>query len=233
MKVLGIIPARGGSKRVPEKNIRLLNGKPLIQYAIDAANKSVSLLDCIVSTDSAKIASLANQLGGKTPFIRPAELATDNAGDRGVLMHAIQWYEENVTTIDAVCILRPTSPFRTASTIDSMVKNFTAKDFDSQRSVTRVEGVHHPFWMFKKKEGLVVSAVPGISIDDYYQSQLLPPVYRLNGAVDIIRKDVVFNETTPLYGQRMDVLETDSEQALDIDTEQDFEYCEWLMTRME
>lgn len=230
MKILGVIPARSGSKRVERKNVRLLAGKPLIQYTIEAANVSTKLFDTIVSTDSHDIATLAESLGGKAPYLRPAELATDKSGDRDVLTHAINWYEKNVSEIDAVCYLRPTSPLRKAVHIDSVLGHLEISRADSVRSVTKVEGVHHPYWMYtRNQEGKVVSAVPGISTEEYFQSQLLPPVYRLNGVVDVIRKNVILNHSLPLYGNNMELFELDETVSMDIDTEEDLGYCEWLM----
>jgi CMP-N-acetylneuraminic acid synthetase len=110
------------------------------------------------------------------------------------------------------------------------VEYFNEIGADSVRSVTRVEGVHHPYWMFKRDEnGVVVPAVDGVSIEEYYQSQLLPPVFRLNGVVDVISKEVVLNTSLPLYGRNMEVFELEESVSVDIDTEEDFKYCEWLM----
>lgn len=230
MKVLGIIPARAGSKRVAGKNIRPLAEKPLIQYTIDAAKKAGCLIDTIVTTDSEEIAELTNKIGGKAPFLRPSEFAADKAGDRSVIKHAIEWYEQNVTSIDAICYLRPTAPFRTAETITQVVEHFCEIGADSVRSVTRVEGVHHPYWMYKRdSNGTVESAVPGVSIEEYFQSQLLPPVFRLNGVVDVILKDAVLDTSSPLYGENMEIFELEESVSVDIDTEDDFKYCEWLI----
>ncbi len=230
MKVLGIIPAREGSKRVAGKNIRSLAGKPLIQYTINAAQKAGCLVDAIVSTDSEEIAELTRKVGGKAPFLRPSEFATDKADDRSVIKHAVEWYEQNVTSIDAICYLRPTAPFRTAETISRVVEYFSRLGADSVRSVTRVEGVHHPYWMFKRDDnGVVEPAVPGASIEEYYQSQLLPPVFRLNGVVDVISKNIALDPSYPLYGRNMEMLELEESVSVDVDTEEDFKYCEWLM----
>lgn len=232
MNVLGIIPARGGSKRVSQKNIKALGSKPLIAYTIEAAKMAQNLSDFIVSTDCELIAEVSLNLGASVPFIRPSELAEDNTSDRPVLIHALKHYlANNPGEIDAVCLLRPTSPFRTSQSIDKGIELLVTSEADSVRSMTKVEGVHHPYWMFKSKNGLAENVVPGVSIDEYYQSQLLPPVYRLNGCVDIIKTEVLLNNDLPLYGKSMQILETDEKESLDIDTLQDFEYCEWLLSR--
>ncbi len=232
MNVLGIIPARGGSKRVPKKNIKTLGSKPLIAYTIEAAKASINLTDFVISTDSEEIAAVAKNYGAKVPFIRPSELALDATSDRPVLIHALKHYlANNEVEIDAICLLRPTSPFRTAASINKGIALIESSGSDSVRSMTKVEGVHHPYWMFQSNDGLATGVVPNVSIEKYYQSQLLPPVFRLNGCVDIIKTEVLLNEKLPLYGNSMQILEIDERESLDIDTQQDFEYCEWLISR--
>ncbi|MFK8038658.1 MAG: acylneuraminate cytidylyltransferase family protein [Crocinitomicaceae bacterium] len=231
MKVLGIIPARGGSKRVPGKNVKMLGGKPLIAHTIETAKASLLINDFIVTTDDPKIVEVAKTFGAKAPFIRPSELANDKTGDRPVLIHALKWYMSNIADdIHAICILRPTSPFRTSEMIDNGIEKMIESASDSVRSMTKVEGVHHPYWMFKKGENGFEAAVDGISIEKFYQSQLLPPIYRLNGMVDIISVLSLLDETSPLYGKHMEILETAEELSHDIDTIKDFQYCEWLMS---
>lgn len=232
MNVLGIIPARGGSKRILNKNIKLLDGIPLIGHTINIAKQSDFLVDCLVSTDSDIIAETASKLGGKVPFLRPADMAEDDTGDRPFLIHALNWYEaNNDIIIDAVCLLRPTSPFRTADLIEAGIKLLISSKSDSVRSMTKVNGVHHPYWMFREEEGLAKNLIDGVSIEKYYQSQLLPMAYRLNGCVDLITAKCLRDENSPLYGHNMKILETSEKEGLDIDTPEDFEYCEWLMTK--
>ena len=232
MKVLAIIPARGGSKRVIDKNTKLLNGKPLISYTINAAKASELLFDIIISTDSNQIADVAQKHGGKVPFLRPKEFAADSSGDRDYLIHALTWYQNELNVkIDAVCILRPTSPFRTAELIDKGIELLENSSCDSIRSMSIVSGVHHPYWMYKEENSFAKGIIDGISIEQYFQSQLLPDVYRLNGCVDIIKSDCLLNLEKNLYGTNIKILETPKKQDLDIDTPEDFEYCEWLMTK--
>ena len=231
MFVLAVIPARGGSKRVKNKNVKLLNGKPLIEYTIHEAAKSNRLGDCLISTDSEIIRDVAINCGGKVPFLRPSELAADDTPDRPVLQHAVQWYElNNGIRPDAVALLRPTTPFKTAELIDEAIQILEDSGADSVRTMTRVESIHHPFWMYTcSEEQRANSFVPEVSTDLYFQSQSLPPVYRLNGVVDVIRTDILMNDNLPLYGKDMRILEIREEQSLDIDTELDFRLCEFLM----
>ena len=233
MKIVGIISARAGSKRVPNKNIKPLNGKPLIAYTIEAALAATQLDRIIVSTDGEEISNVAMSLGADVPFIRPEELAQDDTPDKPVFRHALNWLKTNANyTADAVVILRPTTPFKTAGLIDEVIEFFKSSGADSARTVTKSEGVYHPYWMYNKdEEGRASSFVDGIDISQYYQSQLLPPAYRLNGVVDIIKSDIVSNDSDSLYGDDMRIYEIPEAISIDIDTEMDFEICESLMEK--
>jgi N-acylneuraminate cytidylyltransferase len=134
MKPLIIIPARGGSKGVPRKNIKLLNGKPLIHYTIEAAQNIFSNNIICVSTDDEEIKEVAEQTGLTVPFIRPAELATDQAGTREVLLHAVYYYETIDYFADTIILLQPTSPFRNSTQIKEALKLYT-EDCDMVVSV--------------------------------------------------------------------------------------------------
>ncbi len=230
MNTLGIIPARSGSKRVPDKNIRLLAGKPLILYTIDAANKSKMLLDTIVSTDDEEYADLFKESGAHVPFIRPKELAQDSIGDLPVLLHALDWYQENhKVTIDYIAWLRPTSPFRTGLHIDEAIKAAVSNNASCVRSMTKVGGVHHPYWMFvPNSEGKMRPFDPEHTTDKYYQSQLLPDVYRLNGVIDIFKVSEI-NKHNTLSFSDIHMIELDDKTSMDIDTEFDFQICELMM----
>ena len=230
---IGLIPARGGSKRVPGKNIRNLCGKPLIAYTIEAALESQRLDRVIVTTDNQEIAAIARERGAEVPFIRPDKLAGDSVGDSPVIEHAVQWLRKNESqSVNAVVWLRPTTPFKTAIMIDEAIERLNTSGADSVRSVTRVDGVHHPYWMFERDDAnRIRPVVPGVSIGQYYQRQLLPPVFRLNGVVDVMRNPAGIQPK--LYGNDMRLLEIPERDALDIDTEIDFKWCEFLMTNRE
>jgi len=230
MNVLGIIPARAGSKRVPDKNIRLLNGKPLIQYTIEAAHQSQLLDHLLVSTDSQKYAELCKSLGANVPFLRPDDLAQSSTGDLPVLLHAIDWYEENHSKIvEHVVLLRPTSPFKTGEMIDESIELIRKNSTDCIRSMTLANGVHHPYWMYRKSEkGHIEPFDPENTTDKFYQSQLLPPVYRLNGVVDVYNVEAI-RENNTLTFSNMGMIELSEIQSLDIDTEFDFKVCEAIM----
>jgi CMP-N-acetylneuraminic acid synthetase len=195
---------------------------------------SLLLTDVIVSTDSIRIQEVCETLGAKVPFLRPALLAQDDTPDKPVLRHAILWYEDaNAITIDAVAILRPTTPFKTGKLIDEAIELLVEKGADSVRSMTLTEGIYHPYWMFRKSnsENRALPLIEGKSIEEYYQSQLLPHVYHLNGVIDVIRRDVVMRKDGFLYGDDMRILDTPVELSYDIDTETDLEFCEFIISR--
>lgn len=230
MKIVAIIPARGGSKRVLRKNIRPLAGNPLLHYAIAPALENAYVDRVIVSSDDDEIMAVARELGAEVPFRRPTELATDSASGRQVLQHALRWLEnEDDFVPDFVLNLQCTTPFKTSADISGVVEKWLETGADSVRSMSLCSGVHHPYWMFSQGEdGLMVPFIEGISIDTYYRSQLLPPAYRLNGVVDGIRRSVVMDHEHH-YGSSMAMVEIPEERSLDIDTEMEFRFAEFLM----
>jgi len=232
MKTLAIIPARGGSKRLPGKNIKDLGGKPLLAYTIEAARQAPSISRVLVSTDSDKIAQVAKQWGAEVPFMRPAELAADAVPDRPVLQHALRWLEEHEgQKYDLLAYLRPTAPFKSVSLIEECIARLKGdQQLTCVRTVTHSEGVFHPYWMFRDQQGELAAFIDGISIDTYFRSQLLPECLRLNGVVDILRTSLVM-EGDSHWGAHMGFVVTDDLDSVDIDTEFDFQFCEFLLSR--
>lgn len=191
-KVLGIIPARGGSKGIPNKNIRLLNGVPLITYTIQKALNSKILDRVIVSTDSPEIASVAEKSGAEVPFIRPTELATDTARSVDVVLHALEFYEkERVEQYDAVCLLQPTSPYRPGNVIDEALETFLEGGYDALVSVRKVPDHYHPNWVFRLDNGKL-SNYTNEPIETRRQN--LNPCYHRDGAIYITRTAVIEKE---------------------------------------
>jgi CMP-N,N'-diacetyllegionaminic acid synthase len=232
MSNVAIIPARSGSKRVAGKNIKKLCGKPLIAYSIEAGLQSKSIDRVIVSTDSEEIAKIATSCGAEVPFLRPKNLASDDTPDRPVFLHLIDWLKNEENYIfDNLVILRPTTPFKTANLIDEVLEEF-GKDlkFSSIRTVTKVAGVFHPYWMYKKEEGFLKPFTSEGDISKYYQSQLLPECFRINGVVDVVRTETILNSNN-FYGDEVGCYEIEEVQSLDIDTEFDFEMCEFVMKK--
>ncbi len=229
MNKVGLIPARSGSKGVRNKNIRLLNGKPLIAYTIEAALASKLFDRVIVSTDSELIAEIARNYGAEAPFLRPGEISKDSTPDLPVIQHLIEWLKNNEGYIsDYLVYLRPTSPFKTGKIIDKALhKIMSSESHTGLRSVTPSEGVYHPYWMYKEVDGKLKSFIDGINIEDYYQRQLLPPCFRLNGVVDIVKVENL--KKNMLYGDCIAYYELTEQQSFDIDNEFDFRLAEFFM----
>jgi CMP-N-acetylneuraminic acid synthetase len=225
---LGLIPARGGSKTVPRKNIRLLQGKPLIAYTIEAALRSKLLDKVVVSTDDEEIREIALQYGAEVPFLRPAEISQDQSGDLPVIRHVLEWYKENYQQqFEKIVYLRPTTPFKTGQLIDRCLEACGKGFFTGFRTVTKVEGVHHPYWMYKAEGGELQTFVEDVDLTKYYRRQLLPDCFRLNGVVDIVLAETLDSDS--LYGSRIGFEVLDEKTSVDIDTEFDFRMCEAMM----
>ena len=227
--VIGFIPSRSGSKRLKDKNIKLLNNKPLIAYTIEAAKQSKKLSRIICSTNSKIHADIAQSFGAEVPFLRPEELAVDKTSDREVLLHFINWVKENEkTTPDYIVLLRPTTPFKNGELIDNCISAIEDSDFSSIRTVTKVAGVFHPYWMYKKEDKRLEPFIKGIEISKYYQSQMLPTCYRLNGVVDILKTENIIRSEN-MYGNNIGSIEVEAEKTVDIDDLSDFKFAEFLL----
>ncbi len=149
MKILGLIPARGGSKGVPRKNIKLLGDKPLIQYTIEKALACTSLTDVIVSTEDPEIATISRNLGAQVPFLRPAGLAEDSTPSIDVVIDVLLQLKRSHINYDAVCLLQPTSPFRAQEEIEECISKFILTEADSLISVKEVPHQYNPHWVFQ------------------------------------------------------------------------------------
>jgi len=187
IRAVGIIPARGGSKGIPGKNIKPLGGKPLISYTIEAALES-RLDRTIVSTDDKGIAAVAKKYGAEVPFLRPKELATDEASSRSVLMHALDYLEEGERyRPDVVVFLQPTSPFRTCEQINAGLKMLLASDVDSIVGVCEVSADSHPYFVYKLdgkgnlRELVKIKNKP-------LRRQELPKFYKINDGLVVTRR---------------------------------------------
>jgi len=178
--ILGLIPARGGSKGIPEKNIRKLAGKPLIAWTIEAARKSRYLDRVIVNTDSPKIAACARAYGAKTPFMRPKNLAQDSSRMIDVILHTLSWCRAHNTIPDIIALLQPTSPLRTAEDIDRAIRLLCQKGTQAVISVCKAE--YPPYWT----NTLPADRRMNTFIDPRIKNanrQELPEFYRINGAI--------------------------------------------------
>lgn len=228
--VIALIPARGGSKGVFKKNIRSLNGYPLIAYSIMAARLSNMIDRVIVSTDSEEIASIAEKYGAEVPFIRPAELAGDQSGDIGFVAHAIEWFRKNESDIPGYIVhVRPTTPLRDVNIVDRAIQMIR-----SHPEATSLRSGHlaseSPFkWFEMNKEGYFESICKGLSNEEANNGrQKFPDVYIPDGYVDVIKTDfVVRNEI--LHGNNM--LGYKSPVCVEVDTEDDFNMLEYQIEK--
>jgi CMP-N,N'-diacetyllegionaminic acid synthase len=222
---LGVIPARGGSKGLPGKNLRKLGALSLIGQAVASARESALLARFIVSTDSAEIAGEARRHGVEVPFLRPDELATDRAGMLPVLQHAVRWLESSTgTRPDLIVTLQPTSPFRTGAVIDATIRKVI--DTGSESAQTLVEASYHPFFMKTLDGDRTVALFP--DAHKYVRRQDAPPVYQPSGAVYVTRYAALMEQGHILGDDNRGVI-TGFEVSVNIDTEWDFLLAELLL----
>lgn len=220
MKPLVVIPARGGSKGIPRKNIRQLQGKPLIHYTIEAAREVFDDSVICVSTDDEEIKLIAESTGLKVPFIRPSNLATDTSGTYEVLMHAVQYYENIGLEVDTIILLQPTSPFRNSFHIKEAISQF---DRYCEMLVSVKETKSNPYYvlMEENEDGWLVKSKEG----NFSRRQDCPKVFELNGAIYIIDlkalKDKPISQFTNIKKYVMN-----DESSLDIDSEIDWKIAE-------
>jgi N-acylneuraminate cytidylyltransferase len=233
MLIYSLIPARGGSKAVPHKNIRLLRGIPLIVHSIEVSLKCPSIQRTFVSTDSERIADIAKNAGAEIPFLRPRELAQDDTRDLPVFQHFVGWLVQNSLPFpDAVFQFRPTSPCRSVSKIEEAVELLKKNpEADSIRGV--VEPEQNPYKMWRMGEdGFMrpLLTIPGIGEPYNEPRQNLPRVYWQTGYLDLIRTRTIL-EKNSLTGTRVLPLPIDSREAIDIDDEFSFELAEWILAK--
>lgn len=227
LKIMVLIPARGGSKRLPDKNILPLGGKSLISWTIDFAKRTFPVSDIIISTDSESIAEAARALGVIVPWLRPALLATDTASTVDVAIHALDWYEQHSGAVDALVLLQPTSPFRPDDTIPKVIKQFINNGGLPVVSVS--PAATHPLWAFKVENGKMCSYVGSEGLGR--RSQDLPAAYALNGSIYMIApNDLRHHRSFILDATEAFVME-EPLYALDIDTAFDFAFAEMMVAR--
>ena len=229
MKILGLIPARGGSKGIPGKNIKLLGGKPLIQYAIQEALKCKLIDKVVVSTDSKKIADISLSLGAEVPFIRPAHLADDCSPTIDTVVHCLQFYQELGEGFDAVCLLQTTHPFRTSKDIESSIVKFKKDSADSLISVISVPHEFNPHWVYVKDSiGNLRIATGEKKIISRRQD--LPDAFVRNGAIYITKSSVLLEENS-LYGDRISAYKMSSTDHVNLDTLDDWRKAKLIINR--
>ena len=226
MKPLVIIPARGGSKGIPHKNIKPLAGKPLIYYTIDTARQIVPDEDICVSTDDQNIIHCVEDYGLKVPFVRPAELATDTAGTYEVLLHALNYYEQQGKTYDVVVLLQNTSPFRTSEQVQEAIQLYHS-EIDMVVSVKECSA--NPYYcVFEEDEYGFLNICKGDG--NITRRQDAPKVYEYNGAIYVINPKSL--KEMPLYKftKRIKYV-MDEKSSLDLDTMNDWHMAELIISK--
>jgi CMP-N,N'-diacetyllegionaminic acid synthase len=235
VRIMAVIPARGGSKGVPRKNIANLGGKPLIAYTIEVAKKSQLIDAAIVSTDDAEIAEVAGKHGADVPFLRPAELARDDSPDIGFLRHALEWVEAHRGWHpEILVILQPTMPFRRVEDVDGALRFMIEQDCDSVRTLAMPTHVTpYKMWFLDDPEKGIISPVLKTDYFDRLGTdvprQMLKPCYWQPGVVMATRSEFV--KKGKVFGPDLRGYVVDIRTAHDIDEPEDLEYAEFLMNK--
>ncbi len=227
MKVLGLIPARGGSKGVPRKNIRNLCGKPLLGYTAEAALKAKNLSRVVLSTEDEEIAEVGKNFGLDVPFLRPSELAEDKTPTLPVIQHTILKLQEMGENFEAVCLLQPTNPLRRSEDIDSCIKLLLDSGADSVISVLPVPHEYNPNWVFVGNGNGFVKLANGDS-EPISRRQDLPPAFYRDGSIYVTRNDVVLKGNS-LYGLKIQPYEMNPRFSANIDTVEDWKTVEKII----
>lgn len=225
-KIIAIIPARGGSKRVPRKNVKLLADKPLIAYAIEAALKSKYLDRVIVSTEDDEIATIAKEFGAEIPFVRPMEIATDAAKSLDVLQHAVRFLEEKENFKPELTVLiQPTSPLVLTEDIDKTIEK--SLKTNSNSCTTFCEITERPEWMYIMENDRAKLFMEQKTQET--RTQYLPKIFRLNGAVYVIKYDTLMIANKILDNSNLSAVIMPEERSIDIGKPFDFEVAEALL----
>jgi CMP-N,N'-diacetyllegionaminic acid synthase len=228
--IIAIIPARGGSKGVPGKNIKLLAGYPLIAYSIIACKLSRQIARVIISTDSNEIGNISRNYGAEIPFLRPPAIAQDHSTDLEFVLHAVDWfknYEDEEP--DYLVHIRPTTPLREPALIDGAIDKILADPTSSGlRSVHEIP--ESPYKMFGIEDGYLAGLYPNDPRPEYYNlpRQNFPPVYKANGYVDIIKRKTL-RASKSLHGNKMIAFVTPV--SVEVDSQEEFDYLEYEVKR--
>ena len=228
MKPLFVIPARGGSKGIPGKNIKPLGGKPLIAYSVEVARQLAPDSDICVSTDDPAIADVVREMGLEVPFMRPDYLATDNCGTYEVLLHAVKFFEKLGRRYDTMVLLQPTSPLRTADDVRRCLEAYTP---DVDMVVTVVEAASNPYYNCYETDAdgfLHISKGDG----SYVRRQDAPKAWEYNGAVYVINIDSLKQMPLSKFPRRR-MVEMERRRSIDLDTPLDWMVAEAVVAQMQ
>lgn len=229
MKILGIIPARGGSKGLKRKNILPLGKKPLLQYTFESAKNSKLLTKVILSSEDVEIIEVAKGLGLEVPFKRPDNLSQDTTTSLEVVKHALHYFKEKGELFDAVCLLQPTTPFRESELIDKAIQKFISDSPDSLVSVREVPHEYNPHWIFEEKDGRLSIATGEKEIIS--RRQELPKAYFRDGAIYLTKASMILDQNS-LYGKNIGFIDTTDSPYVNIDTPSDWEKAESILNTM-
>jgi len=226
-KVLAIIPARGGSKRLPRKNILPLAGKPLIAWSIEAAIESDIFDEVMVNTDDHEIASISKKYGAKVPFIRAASLAEDNSPSIDVITNTLLWYQNKGVHFTDVILLQPTSPLRSE---DHIIQAWDLYIKEEANSVTSVCKLSHPYqWTYSLSSGNKLNC---LFSDLEKRSQDYPDSYRLNGAIYINSVEQILSQNSILSSKSCIGFIMNENRSIDIDNESDFDLAKYYLDKL-
>ncbi|MEE1250770.1 MAG: acylneuraminate cytidylyltransferase family protein [Lachnospiraceae bacterium] len=229
MKHIAVIPARSGSKGLKDKNIKDLNGKPLLAYSIEAAQKSGKFDTIHVSTDSEHYAEISREYGADVPFLRSAELASDISSTWDAMRFVLENYRKMGKEFDTITVLQPTSPLRTAEDINGAFQLFEEKDANMISSVCEME--HSPLWSNTLPEDLSMKDFEDERVA-FLPRQSLPTYYRENGAIYLMKTSHLFSDSN-IYKDRCYAYIMDPEHSVDIDDEMDFMFAEVMIRKLE
>ena len=224
MNLLYIIPARGGSKGIPHKNIKLFGGKPLIDYAIETARQLTADENICVTTDDDEIISTVEQTGLKVPFKRPDSLATDHSSSYDVIMHAVNFYEQQGKHYDAIVLLQPTSPFRSLGDVKACVEKYSP-DYEMVVSVKNASSNPYYDCFESNKDGYLI---PSKGDGNINRRQDAPKVYEYNGAVYVMNVEALKKGTYNLF-HKIGFVEMDDTHSVDLDTMFDWKVAELML----
>jgi CMP-N-acetylneuraminic acid synthetase len=233
LRVLVVVPARGGSKGIPRKNLQLLAGKPLVAHAVETGLSASLVSRVLCSTDDAVIADVARAAGAEVPFLRPGELAADASEDWPVFVHALEYLDRyEGWRPDVVVNLRPTSPLRTPRHVDDAIRLLLETGADSVKAVCLARQHPHKMWLRHSDGGMEPFLKTPFRLErgpDVPRAQL-EDVYWQNGVVDATRREVIFEQGV-MIGKRVAGLITEPAESIDIDTPLDLQLAELLIAQ--
>lgn len=226
-KILAIIPARAGSKRLPNKNMMEFNGLPLIEWTIQAALACEEITEVMVTTDCPEIAFFSNSVGAEVPFLRPSNLSSDESLGVDVVLHTIDFYAKKSKNFDFILLLQPTSPLRTSEHISNAISEQRTKKSDSIISVCECE--HPPQWSNTLNKSYSMDNFLNDNLKANTRSQNLLQYYRLNGAIFLVNTERFLEEKTFYLSNNSHAFVMPTTSSIDIDSLLDFKFAEFIM----